>query len=173
MKAEPKVNRYRDRLDFAGEHVWGDKGQIILFLIFLFVWVADSFIFNYSTFLSSYISIYVRLPISLVILFGSAYFAWSGHRMLFGEIEEQPMVIRKGVFNRVRHPLYLVTLLFYQGLSVLTLSIFSIIAWLGIIAFYHFISRYEEKLLLDKFGIEYEKYMNEVPMWIPRLKLGR
>lgn len=135
------------------------------------MWIGDSFIFKYSTFLADYISIYARLPIALVILSDAVYFAWLGHRMLFDEISEQPKVIRNGVFNRVRHPLYLGSLLFYPGLSVLTLSILSIIVWLGIIAFYHFISRYEEKLLLNKFGAEYEKYMSEVPMWIPRLRI--
>jgi len=172
METNLKVKKHGDRNDLAGEHVCGDAGQIILFLIFLAVWIGDSFILKYSTFLSSYIPIYVRLPIALVILSGAVYFARSGLRIVFGEIREQPIVIRKGVFNQVRHPIYLGALLFYLGLSVMTLSIFSIIVWLGIIAFYHFISRYEEKLLLDKFGTEYEKYGSDVPMWIPRLKLG-
>jgi protein-S-isoprenylcysteine O-methyltransferase Ste14 len=169
MEKDRKHKRHGDRSDLLGEHVWGDAGQLILFLIFLVVWIGDSFIFKYSTWLSGYVSIYVRLAIALVILSGSAYFARSGLRIVFGEIREQPIVIRKGVFNRVRHPIYLGSLLIYLGLIVLTLSIVSFILWLGIIVFYHAISRYEEKLLLDKFGEEYEKYMNEVPMWIPRL----
>jgi len=172
MKTDLNVKKHEDRNDLAGEHVWGDAGQIILFLIFLVVWIDDSFIFQYSTFLSNAIPFYVRLPISLVILFGSAYFARSGLRIVFYEIREQPIVIRKGVFNLVRHPIYLGSLLFYFGLSVLTLSIFSFAVWIGIIAFYHIISRYEEKILLTKFGAEYEKYMSEVPMWIPRLRIG-
>jgi len=36
--------------------------------------------------------------------------------------------------------------------------------------FLHFISRYEERLLLSRFGEAYELYMQDVPMWIPRLK---
>jgi protein-S-isoprenylcysteine O-methyltransferase Ste14 len=171
MEKDIRYKRHGDRNDLAGEHTMGDTGQIILLLIFLVVWGVDSFIFKYSTFLSNYIPFYVRLPIILVILSVSAYFARSGLRVVFVEIREPPIVIRKGVFNVVRHPIYLGSLLFYLGLSVLTLSVFSVIIWLGIIAFYHFISRYEEKLLLDKFGIEYEKYMSEVPMWIPRLNL--
>jgi protein-S-isoprenylcysteine O-methyltransferase Ste14 len=172
MEKDIKYTRHGDRNDLAGEHVFGDAGQIILFLIFLVVWVVDSFIFKYSTFLSNNIPIYVRLPIALVILSGSAYFARSGHRIIFGEVREQSTVIRKGVFNRVRHPIYLGSLLFYFGLNVLTLSIFSFAVWIGIIAFYHFISSYEEKLLLNKFDTEYEKYMSEVPMWIPRIRIG-
>ncbi len=37
------------------------------------------------------------------------------------------------------------------------------------IFFLHYISRYEEKLLVRHFGEEYESYMKAVPMWIPRL----
>ncbi len=172
MKAELKVKKHGDRDDLVGEHVGGDAGQLILFLIFLAVWIADSFIFQYSTSLSTYIPIHVRLPIVLIILSGAWYFAKSGLRIVFDEIREPPIVIRKGVFNRVRHPIYLGSLLFYLGLCVLTLSIFSFAIWIGIIAFYHFISKYEEKLLLDKFGVEYEKYRSEVPMWIPRLRFS-
>jgi len=36
------------------------------------------------------------------------------------------------------------------------------------ILFLHYISKYEEKLLLSRFGEDYTKYMKEVPMWLPR-----
>lgn len=171
MEKNIKYNRREDRNDLAGEHVWGDTGQLILLLIFVVVWIGDSFIFRYSTFLSNYISIYIRLPLALPILCGSIYFGWSGHRILFNEIREGIAVIRSGVFNRVRHPLYLGSLLFYLVLIVLTLSIFSFVLWIGIFTFYQFISRFEEKLLLNKFGSEYGNYMSEVSMWIPRCRI--
>jgi len=59
-------------------------------------------------------------------------------------------------------------MLFYGGLCLLTLSIFAMIVWVVIIGFYHYLARYEEKLLLDRFGADYKSYMNQVPMWIPR-----
>ncbi len=172
MEKDMQYKPHRKHGNLTGEHPWGDMGQIILFLMFLVVWVVDSFIFHFSTFLASFVSIYFRLPIALGILSGAVYFIRSGHRIIFDEIRKQPRVIRSGVFRRVRHPLYLGSLLFYPGLIVLTLSISSFVVWLGIIAFYHFISRYEEKLLLYKFDDEYARYMSEVPMWMPRLKLG-
>jgi protein-S-isoprenylcysteine O-methyltransferase Ste14 len=172
MEKDKKYRKHRNRDDLAGEHVWGDAGQIILFLIFLVIWIGDSFIFKYTTILSNYIPFSVRLPIALVIIFVSAYFARAGLRIVFDEIREQPIVIRKGVFNLVRHPIYLGSLLFYLGLCLPTLSILSMIAWFGIIIFYHFISKYEEKILVNKYGAEYEKYQNEVPMWIPRFRTG-
>ena len=51
-------------------------------------------------------------------------------------------------------------------------SLFATIIWLIIIAFYYFISKYEEKLLLEEFGKDYEDYIKEVPMLIPRIKKG-
>jgi protein-S-isoprenylcysteine O-methyltransferase Ste14 len=50
------------------------------------------------------------------------------------------------------------------------LSISLAAAAVGVVAigFLHCISRYEERLLLERFGEEYEQYMREVPMWNPR-----
>lgn len=44
------------------------------------------------------------------------------------------------------------------------------VVWVIAIGFLHYISRYEERLFLSRFGEDYEKYMREVPMWFPRLR---
>jgi len=168
MKNENKSKRYEDRADLAGEHAWGDRGQLILLVIFLVVWIGDSFFLKYSTFLSSYVAYYIQIPLVLIIMLCSGYFARSGLNLVFKEIREQPVVIRKGAFNIVRHPVYLGSILFYLGLIVATFSLLSLLVWLVIVIFYHLISKYEEKLLVQKFGAEYEKYRQQVPMWIPR-----
>jgi len=74
------------------------------------------------------------------------------------------------VFKVVRHPIYLSEILFYCGLLILSISLAGFVVLLMAIVFLHYISRYEEKLLLARFGEEYSKYMQEVPMWIPRLR---
>jgi len=43
-----KVFRHRD--DLAGEHRLGDAGQLILFLVFMAVWITDSFFLNIRAF---------------------------------------------------------------------------------------------------------------------------
>ena len=43
---------HENRDDLVGEHTFGDMGQLILLVIFLVVWVADSFFLHYTTFLS-------------------------------------------------------------------------------------------------------------------------
>lgn len=159
------------REHLAGEHPFSDRGQLILLGVFMVVWVADSFIFQLSTFAGHYVSWFVRIPVAAIILFAAGYFAQQGHRVVFSEDRQGPAVISEGVFGVVRHPLYLGSILFYLGLLILTLSLVAAIVWIAIIVFYHLISRYEEKLLVKKFGKEYEQYIKSVPMWIPRLKL--
>jgi protein-S-isoprenylcysteine O-methyltransferase Ste14 len=74
------------------------------------------------------------------------------------------------VFNYVRHPIYLGEILFYLGLLMLSMSLAAFLVWLMTIGFLHYISRHEERLLLARFGTDYEQYMRAVPMWIPQLK---
>ena len=88
-------------------------------------------------------------------------------RIVFGEERETPAVISNGVFSVVRHPIYLGCILFYLGMICFTLSLISAGLWIIIIIFYRYISRHEEKLLLDLFGTEYENYMKKVPMLFP------
>ncbi len=161
---------HENREDLAGEHPFGDAGQIILLIIFLIVWVFDSFILRFSTLLAQYVSLSIRIPLGLLFLAAAVYFAKEGMRIVFGEERKEPAVIRAGVFNRVRHPIYLGCVLFYFGLLTFTLSIFSGVLCAVIVVFYHIISRYEERLLISKFGKEYEDYIKSVPMWFPRFR---
>ncbi len=139
-------------------------------MLFLLIWIPDSFWLHYTTFLSEYVSLYIRIPVTAVILLVAAYLIRSAEKVLFREVRETPRVVREGVLGRVRHPLYLGSLLFCVSLVVLTLSIAATAVVVVGAFFYHFIAREEEKLLLDKFGEEYVKYQQEVPMWIPRLR---
>jgi protein-S-isoprenylcysteine O-methyltransferase Ste14 len=77
-------------------------------------------------------------------------------------------VIRKGVFGVIRHPVYLSEILLYLGFLMLSLSMAAAGVWAITILFLHYISKYEEKLLLSRFGDDYTKYIQEVPMWLPR-----
>jgi protein-S-isoprenylcysteine O-methyltransferase Ste14 len=48
-------------------------------------------------------------------------------------------------------------------------SLAAALVWIIAIVFLHYISRYEEKLLLARFGDDYKQYMKDVPMYFPRL----
>jgi len=88
---------------------------------------------------------------------------------VFGEQRENPTVIRKGVFGVIRHPMYLSEIILYLGLLIMSMSLAATVVWVIAIGFLYYISKYEERLLITRFGEDYERYMREVPMWFPRL----
>jgi protein-S-isoprenylcysteine O-methyltransferase Ste14 len=165
---QKKEQQQRD--DLTGEHVAGDAGQAVLACLFAATWITDTFFFQYSTFLNQYVPLGVKIPLGVVLLVLSGYLAKTGLSIVFGEERKTPGVIKKGVFNVVRHPVYLSEILLYLGLLMLSISLAAGVVWIVAIGFLHYISRYEERLLLARFGEEYELYMREVPMWIPRLR---
>ena len=160
--------RHRDEL--TGEHTLGDAGQLFFFLLFGVVWVVDTFFLRYTTSLNQYIPFIIRVAPGAIFLFLSGYLAQTGLSIVFGKEQKNPGVIRKGVFNYVRHPIYLGEILLYFGLLLLSISLAAAFVWVLTIGFMHYISRHEKKLLLSRFGTDYKQYMREVPMWIPLLK---
>jgi len=159
------------RSNLAGEHALTDVGQLVLYLLFLGTWVSDSFVFRYSL-TAAAVPLFVRIPLCVAALAGSLALALPAHKAIFGDTGREPGVVRDGVYARVRHPMYLGSWLFPVGLTILTGSLASAAACVLILAFYLFVSRYEERLLLEKYGAEYRKYMARVPMFFP-LRLRR
>lgn len=160
----------KNRDDLTGEHHFGDAGQAVLFILFLAVWITDAFVFKYSTLLNDYISLAVRLPLGIIVLIIAGYLAGVGLKIVFVEVREEPHVIRKNVFGIVRHPIYIAEMLLYLGMLLLNTSLAGLAVWIIAIAFLHYLCRHEERLLLARFGEEYERYMREVPMYLPGLR---
>ena len=117
-----KRKEYVHRDDLAGEHKLSDIGQLILLLSFLILWILDSFVFKFSTFLVLYIPNYVRGILSSFILIIAGLLAYKAHGMVFGEERDEPGVIKEGVFAIVRHPMYLGSILLYLGLFLEVLT---------------------------------------------------
>jgi protein-S-isoprenylcysteine O-methyltransferase Ste14 len=159
----------QQRNDLTGEHAAGDAGQIVLGCLFAVIWIADTFFVKSTTFLNQYVPLGARIPAGIILLVLAGYLAKTGLSIVFSEGRATPGVIRESVFNAVRHPIYLSEILLYSGLLLLSISLAATVVWLMSIGFLHYISRYEERLLLSRFGEQYELYMREVPMWIPRL----
>ena len=133
-KLKKKLHENKD--DLAGEHSLGDIGQMILLIIFLIVWIIDSFFIKYSTIISDNIPVYIRIILSLIVLTISGYIAKSGLDIVFGEVRKKAGVIRKGVFNLVRHPIYLSAILFYLSLLIFSISFIGLVIFVIIIGFY-------------------------------------
>ena len=79
-----------------------------------------------------------------------------------------PSLVTNGPFAIIRNPVYLANMLICGGFAI-----YSGVGWLLIIIVgaaifqYVCISQYEGKLLLTKFGDEYQRYCETVPAWVP------
>jgi len=161
--------RHKNRDDLAGEHKLGDLGQLILLFLFLAAVISDKCLFRISDQLLGYVSSWVRIPLGATFVLLGGILAKNGLKIVFGETRQKSSVIKKGVFALVRHPIYLGSILTYLGFLIFSCSILGLAVFVVIILFYYFISRYEEELLLQRFGDAYREYMENVPMWVPRL----
>ncbi len=150
-----------------GEHPYGDAGQIILLVVFLAVWVTDSFFLRRTTFLAAGFPLPIRLVICGLSMILGILLALCGHSVV-EERERPDHVVQTGAFRYVRHPLYLASILFYCGLFVSTVSLAGALLWVVIVVFYNYIATYEEILLVRRFGEEYSRYMAGTGKWLPR-----
>ncbi len=163
------TKKHTDHPHLSGEYRWGDTIQLVLLLIFLLIWIADSFVFQFSTFLIDVIPNYIRVPVATAVLLIAWMLARRGMKAVFGTEREKPELIDTGVFRVIRHPIYTGAILFYLGAILITLSIASAVFWLVIIIFYILIARYEEKILTGDFGEAYTRYKKRTGMLFPRL----
>jgi protein-S-isoprenylcysteine O-methyltransferase Ste14 len=161
------------RDDLTGEHSTGDLGQIIFCVLFLSTWIIDSFFLKYSVFLNHLIPYAIRGVFGGLLLIASGFFSINGLKVMFLEQRDQPEIISDGVFGLVRHPIYFGEMLCYFGLIFLSLSIAAGLVLVAAVSFLVFISQHEEKLLIERFGVQYIVYMEDVPMLFPKLKIRR
>jgi protein-S-isoprenylcysteine O-methyltransferase Ste14 len=168
-----KMEHHSDRVDIAGEMPFGDFGQLVAFIIFMTVWILDSFVFRFSTFLLQYDPFFFRIIFSIFLLGMAFYYTKSGLQIVFQEVRDPPELITKGVFQYSRHPIYLGALLAYLGLLIFTFSLISLGFLVIIWIFYDILASYEERMLLNLYGNAYEEYKDSVPKWFSILRLDR
>ena len=160
------AKKHKDWL--TGEHSKGDMGQLILACLFAAIWIADTFFLRYTTLLNQYIPLALRIPCGIVVIVAALYLGKVALSIVFAEDNKDIGVIDKGAFGIVRHPVYLSEIIIYIGLLIISMSLAAVVVWVIAIGFLHWISKYEEKLLLKRFGDDYERHMRKVPMWFPR-----
>lgn len=157
------------REDLAGEHLVADRGQLIFALAFLAVWLIDSFLLRWTTFLNGMVSLWIRLPLAAVLFGVAVWMVKSGMSAVFGREGHDDRVVREGAFAYLRHPIYFGELLVYLGCLMLSLSLMGGVAALGAAGFLWWLCHYEEGLLVERYGDAYRDYQRNVSMWIPRL----
>ena len=79
-----------------------------------------------------------------------------------------------GLYRYVRNPIYIAVVAVILGQAILfgdwRLMTYGGLMWL---AFHAFVLTYEEPVLAQKFGAQYEDFRANVPRWIPRLSPWR
>ncbi|MFZ2330824.1 MAG: isoprenylcysteine carboxylmethyltransferase family protein [Atribacterota bacterium] len=166
-----KSNHVRKHHNLAGEHPLADIGQILLFFAFNFAVVLDIFILKYSGKIIGKQPGRIAHILFLLFFAIGGYFVFTSHKIIYilKNSEKENEIATDGVFTIVRHPLYFGSILIFFGFVVLSYSVLAFLVWLVICFFYYFITIYEEKLLIRRYGEKYKEYQKRVPMLIPFL----
>lgn len=141
--------------------------SLLLLLPFVYAWAKS---YKGSEILYSF-----KLPYALIFYFlmlaGAAIFILGAMEMdlpgFIGIKKEEKIsgFSRKGMHSIVRHPMYLGLMLFIWSFP--ELRVVDITGNLCITAYLILGAFLEERKLLEEFGMEYENYRKEVPMFIP------
>jgi protein-S-isoprenylcysteine O-methyltransferase Ste14 len=152
------------------------------FFLFLFgIWVSPQPKFN-SPLLENEILIFslisfsiplFHLIIFLILIVPTLWISLVGVKnvtLKVAETHRPEKVVDEGVYSLVRHPQYLGAFLAHIGVTFLFSAEYSLIITPMIAVYLFVISKKEEKELLNEFRDDYRKYMDKVPMFLPKLK---
>ena len=155
--------------------------ESIVILILMILWGVSQILPLFSIFTSwldfADYSLLVWASIAGAAIYsGSIFLLWKSHADLGRnwspalEIREEQTIIKTGIYRKIRHPMYAAH--FLWGIGQLLL-IHNWIAGMGalivFIPFYLIRIPIEEQLLIDQFGDQYRKYMNETGGIFPKL----
>lgn len=105
----------------------------------------------------------------VMIFFAKKFFFELSGADVFIETKRSATLIKKSLYNYVRHPLYTATLLLIWSIFFLHPSLSNLISGLCITAYTIIGIHFEEKKLINSFGKSYIQYRFETPMLIPKL----
>jgi protein-S-isoprenylcysteine O-methyltransferase Ste14 len=97
--------------------------------------------------------------------------SWAGSETRTTGTVGGTFLIVSGPFAYLRNPLYFGNILIYTGIGIMSFALFPYLQIIGALFFYlqySFIVKEEEKYLAQVFGQEYEKYIKNVPRFLPR-----
>jgi protein-S-isoprenylcysteine O-methyltransferase Ste14 len=162
-------NTQREKRSFV------ETGTMFLFFILFYLAIRFS-VGKFETNINEALLWIISVICWLVILVG-VYFNVYG-RVLLGKnwanqikIYKNHTLVRKGVYNIVRHPLYASLIWIFYACSILYANWLAFL--LNTIIFLpmmYYRAKQEEKLLSEQFK-NYKEYMKEVGMFFPKLKL--
>lgn len=142
---------------------------LLLLLWFQYSWSVPLL---FDSFLIKVIAFFFLVIPGLFIMYISIkkyFFLLSGVRSIY--LATPPAELKvEGIHRYVRHPLYSGTILFVWGLFFIFPLVNNLMAVVLLTAYVLIGIVFEEKKLVNEFGDQYIKYMNEVPGLIPNFK---
>jgi len=81
--------------------------------------------------------------------------------------EEQELVT-SGIYSKIRHPFYTSILVLSLGVTIMALNLYTLLFFILFIIAVLVRIRKEEEELIAKFGDEYKRYRDEVPLLMPK-----
>jgi len=126
------------------------------------------FIFQKATPQSITVGFIIALSGELIRLWGVS---WAGSETRTTGGVGGTYLIVSGPFAYVRNPLYVGNILLYTGFGVMSLALFPYLQIAALVFFslqYFLIVKEEESFLIEKFGIEFKNYLQNVPGFFPR-----
>ena len=160
---------YHNWKKLPGEFPNGDKIQACLFIVFIVVWLGDSYLEG-TTWINQYIPSTIRLFLGVPCLLISYYLSRRSKIDLFYNSCPFDEPVQSGIYHYCRHPMYLGVIIFHIGLGLISVSLIGWILIFITIRFYNFLVKYEERKLIEKYDFKYQKYMEIVPKWIPKIR---
>lgn len=118
-------------------------------------------------------TVHMQVPGLVLTAAGHGLFIWSvrgrGEYAVSWQMPEDQRLVTWGPYRYVRHPSYAGYFLMFVGLFLLWPNVFTILP-LAAIPGYVRVTFDEEKLLVQRFGEEYEEYRKKAGRFIPGLR---
>ena len=128
------------------------------------LWYLLTAIIGEETFFSVFMGAIV--PVSNVIIITGMLLVIFGWTKIF---RAKDQLITTGIYSYVRHPQYLGFLLITLGMNVLWVTFSTLALWPVLAFLYYRLAKEEDNQNEEKFGEEFMKYKNDVPMFFPKM----
>jgi len=94
------------------------------------------------------------------------------HRKAPRSVHSIDKIVKEGVYQRLRHPIYSADIVLVWGIFSHWPSMRALIAVIWLTVILSLWMRLEEKGLADKFGRDYLDYKKQAPMVVPKIRKG-
>ena len=152
------------------EYARNHQIQLITIVIFSVLVIVDV-VLNFTTQVLGFIPLWIRGILSGIVIFFALVFIARSHKALFGSyyksLQKPTSLVTDGIFDQVRHPMYLGVILLYFAFVVLSASLIGFGVWIAVIIIYYRLASEEEENLEDQYGAAYTDYKSKRNKFIP------